>query len=1278
MNQKANPSDPSLPVSELAEIDKICLQFEAEWQAGRQPEAADYLGTTPEPQRSELKRELEALEAAYRQRAKKPSLELFIQTLAKSGLMTSAEVQAFLASLPAEKRPADAETLAREMFKQGKLTRFQAQAVFQGKTRGLVVGNYVVLDKLGQGGMGQVYKARHKRMDRVVAIKMLPSTATRSPEAVERFHREVKAAAKLSHPNIVTAYDADEANGVNFLVMEHVDGQDLAALVKGQGPLSVAQAVDFAVQATKGLEYAHRQGVVHRDIKPSNLLLDKSGVVKILDMGLARMDNAAGTADDGLTQTGQVLGTLDYMAPDQALDTHHADARADIYGLGCTLYYLLTGRPPFAGETLTQKIIAHREYPIPSLRAARPDVPQWLDGVFQKMLAKRPEDRQQSMAEVAAQLQQQVLPETVPAAPLGPSRGNVEETLSLRQGPIETSSQQIEVPASGPPRTRTGKAAAAESPLSLSAREATGDASRQRISTGVKAKPWTRALLAWHRLARRRKIATASAVSLLFLVVLLGVILMLRTREGTLLVEIEDPNVIVQVLDSEGAVQIERPGEQDKVTIAVDPGKHRLRVQKDGMELFAKDFVIASGGRETIKARWEPPLPNRGTGPEPPRAVAPFDEKKAKGHQAAWAKHLGVPVELTNSIGMKLVLIPAGEFMMGSPKEIIDEESKAADDQWCKDRLPAEGPRHHVRITQPFYLGAYHVTQVEYQQVMGTNPSEFSATGKGKDKVAGQDTKRFPVECVSWDDAVEFCRKLSALPEEKAAGRWYRLPGEAQWEYACRAGTTGRFSFSPIGRAIPRDYDEHELPDHGWFDENSGGMPHTVGLKGANAWGLFDIQGSVWQWCRDCYDKDYYAGSPVDDPVVPSAGGDRVSRGGSWLRAAGYCRSAYRNHSGAGLRNLDLGFRVSLVLPDRAAERAKTGRTTDAAQPSAGSTADKPSLPVANPESQSSVRLPAVGSLVGADGKWNLPPGAPPPATAPFEAEKAKEHQAAWAKYLGVPVEITNSIGMKLVLIPPGEFEMGSPKELIEEELKAHAADGYWVERLPGEAPRHPVRLTKPFYLGACLVTQGEYEKVMGSNPSEFSATGKSKDKVAGRDTKRFPVECVSWDDCVEFCRKLSDMPAEKAAGRTYRLPSEAQWEYACHAGSVGRYGFSSGRSGVPWEYEDKALSGYGWFDANSGGMTHAVGGKPPSAWGSYDMHGNVWEWCQDWYDRGYYTNSPVDDPGGPPGGSYRVNRGGSWRDPAGYCRSAGRNSYEPGSRHMGLGFRACLVLPDK
>jgi formylglycine-generating enzyme required for sulfatase activity len=353
-------------------------------------------------------------------------------------------------------------------------------------------------------------------------------------------------------------------------------------------------------------------------------------------------------------------------------------------------------------------------------------------------------------------------------------------------------------------------------------------------------------------------------------------------------------------------------------------------------------------------------------------------------------------------------------------------------------------------------------------------------------------------------------------------------------------------------------------------------------------------------------------------------------------------------------------------------------RTTDAARPSVGSAANKPSPAPPAPNPQSPIPPPAAGSLVGADGKWRLAPSAPPPAVAPFDAAKAKEHQEGWAKHLGVPVEITNSIGMKLVLIPPGEFQMGSPKELIEEESKAHADDQWYKDRLPGEGPQHRVRITKPFYLGMYVVTQEEYQRVMGSNPSEFSATGKGKDKVGGQDTRRFPVENVLWDEAVEFCRKLSNLPGEKVAGRTYRLPSEAQWEHACRAGSMGRFSFSSGRNAIPTEYDENALSEYGWFSGNSGGMAHAVGGKRASAWGLYDMHGNVWEWCQDWYDKEYYTSSPIADPGGPPGGSHRVIHGGDWASQARHCRSAYRVNQAPGAHNWYHGFRASRVLADK
>jgi serine/threonine protein kinase len=334
-----------------------------------------------------------------------PTLEGFVRSISDAGLMDAEDLRVFIKDLPESARPASAEEMAKALVRSNRLTKFQAQLVYQGRAKALVIGNYVIEDKLGEGGMGQVYRARHRRMDRSVALKVLPATATKSDDSVKRFRKEVKAAGRLLHPNIITAHDADEENGVYFLAMEYVDGEDLAQIVKRRGALPVDMALDYMIQAAQGLQYAHEQGVIHRDIKPSNMLVDRRGTVKILDMGLARLLNAATVTEDGLTRAGQVMGTIDYIAPEQAIDTKHADQRSDIYSLGCTLYYLLTGSVVFREETIVKKILAHTRQAAPSLRADHPEIPETLETLYRRMLAKDPAERPQTMSEVVAALQ---------------------------------------------------------------------------------------------------------------------------------------------------------------------------------------------------------------------------------------------------------------------------------------------------------------------------------------------------------------------------------------------------------------------------------------------------------------------------------------------------------------------------------------------------------------------------------------------------------------------------------------------------------------------------------------------------------------------------------------------------------------------------------------------------------------------------------------------------------------------------------------------------------
>lgn len=272
-----------------------------------------------------------------------------------------------------------------------------------GVSPGLVTHpRYRVVELLGRGGMGAVYKAEHRLMERAVALKILPAALLDNPNAVERFRRETKAAARLSHPNIVTAFDAEQAGEAHFLVMECVEGSDLAKYVKHVGPLPVSEACAYIRQAALGLQHAHERGMVHRDIKPQNLMRTPEGQIKVLDFGLARFVRESTVGP--LTQADAVMGTPDYMAPEQANDIRSADIRADVYSLGCTLYFLLAGQPPFPGGTLTEKLLKHQQAAPADLSNFRPALPAGLADVVRKMMAKCPDERYPTPGAAAAAL----------------------------------------------------------------------------------------------------------------------------------------------------------------------------------------------------------------------------------------------------------------------------------------------------------------------------------------------------------------------------------------------------------------------------------------------------------------------------------------------------------------------------------------------------------------------------------------------------------------------------------------------------------------------------------------------------------------------------------------------------------------------------------------------------------------------------------------------------------------------------------------------------------
>jgi formylglycine-generating enzyme required for sulfatase activity/serine/threonine protein kinase len=743
------------------------------------------------------------------------------------------------------------------------------------------LGHYEVLEVIGQGGFGIVLRAFDEKLHRVVALKVLAPELAANGSARKRFVREARTAAAVKNEHVVGIYGVEENAQPPYLAMEMIDGKSLQEKIDEQGPLSLTEILRIGLQMAEGLAAAHKQGLVHRDIKPANILLE-NGVerVKITDFGLARAVD-----DASVTQSGTVAGTPMYMSPEQA-EGLAIDHRSDLFSLGTVLYAMCTGHSAFRASgthAVLKRVIEASPRPI---REVNGEIPEWLADIIGKLHSKWPDDRFQTADEVAELLGQHLAHEQNPSQNHRPAA--VVAAIAPRSKDFAASETKPSLPEYNEPSSNA----------------------------------WPIAV-----------IVIAIVALLILMPLIFGVVTVAihyfrshqdqtaTISQGVLSVELNDPRI---------EFRIDRHGPNltavSNYQIPIEEGPHRVWLKLNDVEFETDPFITLPGKQAELQLEIESnramakfdgqllgmrqlagkptavelgngtiALPGTGsnsllgnykhfTGAEPPLAIAPFDAAKAKEHQEAWAKYLGVEVEFTNSLGMKMRLIPPGKYLMGTPEAEMPDR-------------PSEGPQREVTITRAFYMGTSEVTQAQYQRLIGQNPSEYANTGKFSAKVNGMKTDLFPVEALTWDEAAEFCRKLSDSPAEKS-GRRYRLPTEAEWEYACRAGTQGKFNVGDVLRVVDARFDNLEVNRTG-----------PVATFPANAFGLHDMHGNVFEWCRDWFSESYHD-LPAMNPEGPATGTARVVRGGNYGYKEEYCRSAARDKFLANTRRSGIGFRV--------------------------------------------------------------------------------------------------------------------------------------------------------------------------------------------------------------------------------------------------------------------------------------------------------------------------------------------------------------------------------